>query len=76
MDAVQTGYYARCDECRVAGHANEEQHSSAPVCTATMGYFFTEITLTQHHEFAHLWRQLVRFPHAVPALHRETDVPQ
>jgi len=45
MIAVQTGYYARCNECRVAGHANEEQLSSAPVFTATIGYFFAEITL-------------------------------
>ena len=45
MVVVQTGCDARRDECRVAGHTNEEQRSSAPVCAAKMGYLFTEITL-------------------------------
>jgi|GEM_PF-1782438 len=45
MVVVQTGCDARRDECRVAGHTNEEQRGSAPVCAAKMGYSFTEITL-------------------------------
>lgn len=44
---MQTGCDARRDERRVAGHTNEEQRSSAPVCAAKMGYLFTEITLIQ-----------------------------
>ena len=42
--ALQGDTPARRDECRVAGHTNEEQRSSAPVCAAKMGYSFTEIT--------------------------------
>jgi hypothetical protein len=44
MIVVQTGCDARRDECRVAGHTNEEQRGSAPVCAAKMGYLFTKIT--------------------------------
>ena len=47
MVVVQTGCDARRDECRVAGHTNEEQRGSAPVCAAKMGYLFMEITLFQ-----------------------------
>ena len=45
MVVVQTGCDARRDECRVAGHTNEEQRGSAPVCAAKMGYLFAEIIL-------------------------------
>jgi len=42
--ALQGDTPARRDECRVAGHTNEEQRGSAPVCAAKMGDSFTEIT--------------------------------
>ena len=44
VGAVQAGCAARRDECRVAGHTNEEQRGSAPVCAAEAGYSFPEIT--------------------------------
>jgi len=49
---VQTGCGARRDERHVAGHTNEEQRGSAPVCAATMVWSFSEVTLV-----VNCWRQ-------------------
>jgi len=46
--ALQGDTPARHDKCRVAGHTNEEQRSSAPVCAAKMEYLFTGIALEQY----------------------------
>ena len=46
------------DEHRLAGHTNEEQRSSVPVCAAPMGHLFMEIVLNRTVAFKILCRHL------------------